>query len=335
MTFSNNRITNSMMASNYLRGMNTNLNNLQTINNQLTSGKEISKPSDNPFKVARSMQLTTDINSNSQYNENIKDTTNWLDATDTALGQVTNIIQRVRELMVSAGNAAYGSNERGAISDELNQRVDELGQVLNTNFDGAYIFGGTKAASKPMGVDTDPVTSEKNLMYIDATGSELSMGNTDAYTQNQLDMLGTKMKVEVSQGVTMDYNVTAKEVLSFKNNSGASIDTMDLLKQITQNLNSSNTDDNSKVINENLKGIDEVVTNLLRIRSEVGAKQNRMDSAQTKNEDENFNMTDILSKTEDIDFTEKTIEYSMAQTVYSASLQVSAKVLPSTLMDYL
>ena len=46
-------------------------------------------------------------------------------------------------------------------------------------------------------------------------------------------------------------------------------------------------------------------------------------------------MTDILSQTEDIDFTQKTIEFSMAQTVYTASLQVSAKVLPPSLLDYL
>ena len=86
---------------------------------------------------------------------------------------------------------------------------------------------------------------------------------------------------------------------------------------------------------KNLSAIDDVITNLLKTRSEVGAKQNRMESAQQKNEDENFNMTDILSQTEDIDFTQKTIEFSMAQTVYTASLQVSAKVLPPSLLDYL
>ena len=60
-----------------------------------------------------------------------------------------------------------------------------------------------------------------------------------------------------------------------------------------------------------------------------------MESAKSKNEDENYNMTDILSKTEDVDFTEKTIQYSVAQTVYQAALQVSAQILPTTLLDYL
>lgn len=60
-----------------------------------------------------------------------------------------------------------------------------------------------------------------------------------------------------------------------------------------------------------------------------------MESAKDRNEEENFNMTEILSNTEDIDITEKTMQYATMQTVYMASLQTSAKVLQPTLMDYL
>jgi flagellar hook-associated protein 3 FlgL len=78
------RVTNQMMSKSFLKDLNRNQNYMKRINDQLTSGKEIRRPSDNPFKVARSMQLNSDINANTQYNENIKDTINWLDTTDTA-----------------------------------------------------------------------------------------------------------------------------------------------------------------------------------------------------------------------------------------------------------
>ncbi|MNP08161.1 flagellar hook-associated protein FlgL [compost metagenome] len=77
------------------------------------------------------------------------------------------------------------------------------------------------------------------------------------------------------------------------------------------------------------------MSNLSKIMSEVGAKQNRMESAKSKNEDENFNMTELLSKTEDIDLTEKLMQYSMMQTVYMASLQTSSRVLQPSLIDFL
>lgn len=329
------RVTNKMLASNYLKNVNKNLTNMQTLNRQLSTGKEISRPSDNPFKTARSMQLNTDISTNKQYNENIKDTINWLDSTDQALYQATNTMQRVRELLVSSGNAAYGSDERDAISYEINEKIEELSQILNTNFDGKYIFGGTKGSSKPVDIKIDPISGDKEIMFVDKEGRELSLDSEDEYIKNQLDILGSKLNVEISQGVTIEYNVTAKELLSFRNEKNEEVNVIDLLGDIVKNLKSGDEVDSNKLVNENLGAIDDVITNLLKARSEVGAKQNRMELAQEKNEDENFNMTDILSKTEDIDFTQKTIEYSIAQTVYMASLQVSSKVLPPTILDYL
>jgi flagellar hook-associated protein 3 FlgL len=328
------RITNRMLATNFLGDMRRNLNNMQKLQSQLSSGKEIRKPSDNPFKVARSMQLNTDIQANKQYNENIKDTLNWLDATDTALDQVTNVFQRVRELMVSAGNAAYGSDEKKAIKDEINQKVEELSQILNTNFDGKYIFGGTKGTSKPMGVATD-ANGNKTLFYSGKEGEVLDETSGDTNQINQLNMLKSKLNVEISPGVTIEYNVTSSELLKFTNDKGKSINVGDLLKDIVSNLDSKDSTAAAKVTGENLEDITSTLSNLLKVRAEVGAKQNRMEAAQAKNEEENFNMTEILSKTEDIDITEKMMEYSTMQTVYMASLQTSAKVLQPTLMDYL
>ena len=329
------RITNKVIKNTYMSDMNTNLNNMQTLNKQLSSGKEINRPSDNPNKVARSMQLNSSINTNTQYNENIKDTINWLDTTDSALNQVTNIMQRIRELMVSAGNASYGTDERGAILDEVNERVAEMSQVLNTNFDGKYIFGGTKTASKPMNAVEDNITGNKNLTFLDKDGNALDLNSGYVNDMYQIDMLKGELNTEISQGVKIQYNVCATDLLLFKNNKGESVNALSLLSEITNNLGSSNEIDNAKITKENLSSIDYVITNLLKVRAEVGAKQNRMDSAEAKNDDETFNMTDILSKTEDIDFTEKTMEYAVAQTVYQASLQVSAQILPRTILDYI
>ncbi|MPN28979.1 hypothetical protein SDC9_176426 [bioreactor metagenome] len=60
-----------------------------------------------------------------------------------------------------------------------------------------------------------------------------------------------------------------------------------------------------------------------------------MESAGSQNEDQNFNLTDILSQTEDIDLAQKNIEAAVAQNVYMASLQVSAKIIQPSLLDFL
>lgn len=305
------RITNGMLSTSFLGDMNRNLNSMQTIQKQLTSGKEFSRPSDNPFKVARSMQMYSEIYANKQYNSNIKDTINWMDTTDAALGQATNTLQRVRELMVSAGNAAYGSSELSAIKDEINEKVAEFGQILNTSFDGKYIFGGTDGTTKPMEVT-------------DTTGTNvLDFTNSDTTNVNK------SLSVEISPGVTAEYNVNATEVVNYE--TGKSIST--LFSGILTHL--SNSADKGEVTGNDLKEMDIAINNLLKLSSKVGTVQNRMESAKSLNEEQNFNMTEILSANEDIDIVEKTMEFATMQTIYMASLQTSAKVLQPSLIDYL
>jgi flagellar hook-associated protein 3 FlgL len=326
------RVTNKMLSHSFIRDMRNNLQNMQTLQQQLTSGKEIRKPSDNPFKVARAMQLHTDINTNKQYNENIKDTINWLDTTDTALDQAGNVLQRVRELLISAGNASYGVEERKAIKDEINEKAGELAQILNTNFDGKYIFGGTRGTTKPVEAVKDTTTGNSTLAYFKIGGGALDLESSEG--QNEFGKIAKRMVVEISQGVTMEYSISASDLMEFKSEKdGSQLKLMDIFKNITDHL-----EDPSKVdelTGKDLTDITDSISNLLRVRSEVGAKQNRMGSALEKNIEENFNMTEILAATEDIDITEKTMQFATMQTVYTASLQTSARVIQPSLMDYL
>lgn len=540
------RVTNKMLSNTFLNDMNTNLQNMQTIQQQLSSGKEIRKPSDDPFKVARAMQLNTDISANTQYNSNIQDTSNWLDTTDTALGQAGNVLQRVRELLVSAGNAAYGSTELQSIKDEINQNIGQFAQTLNTSFDGKYLFAGSRGTTKPMETITNgaasvgavsnsnsmgssanvtgsfngisDVTYQVKVTAVDGSGSvpsegkitkvmystdggnnwssdvtvdasgnaaigngltiniasnvknksgdimtfaataansaasnsktnsavtasnstggaatisgvytgnsttsfkvkitsvdgsgkvtgaslstdggatytsvgtitsnTIDLGNglsiniptninnkaNDTYSftttvtagkgntklvyysndsahpeltagSNQYNQIASKLSTEVSQGVTMEYNVSASDVVNFKNESGADCDLRSIFTKIVNHLDGK-TDDGSavdtsanlKLANGDLSSITDAINNLLKVRSEVGAKSNRMETAKNVNEQQNSNMTEMLSKTEDIDITKKTMEYATAQTVYTAALQTSARILQPSLLDYL
>ncbi|MGG7147216.1 flagellar hook-associated protein FlgL [Clostridium butyricum] len=409
------RITNGMLVENYMTNTNRNLNNMQTLQKQLSSGKEINRPSDNPYKASRTMQLYTEIDANKQYNENIKDVSNWLDTTDTALNQMNNVLSRMRELMVTAGNGAYGPDEKKAIQDEVKELQNQICQIMNTNFDGSYIFGGTKSTSKPVMIDEngqiaycdkngnavyktndgikidlkDLISStdnKKNINNIEKRNDDilinvvdntdpnnpientigpislkkadgtlktdkeledemnLQLGDFPAGTSkkitslmpslNTIDQIGSELKVEVSQGVLIDYNINAQDILEFTDNkTGKKINVVEVLNDIISNLGESG--DVSKVTGEGISKMDSIISNLLEKRSKVGAMTNRMESAEEKNDQENLNMTDILSKTEDIDFTEKMMEYAVMQTIYMASLQVSAKILPTTILDYI
>lgn len=404
------RVTNRMLANNFLTDMTTNLNNLQTLQQQLTSGKEIRRPSDDPLKVARAMQLHSEIGANKQYNENIKDTLSWLEQTDTALGQLGDQTHRIRELLVSAGNVAYGTDERKKINDEVKEIIGQMSQTLNASFDGRFIFGGTRGTAKPVNVIKGPMVTKpqkssdtapdakvtgsfngkENINYtveIDASGSPIIKGNgkvitpisgtgaagdgwnlgngikfeIDSTVENGStyeftaiadgqtclvyadrfgdkisqpeDIMSEKIVTEISQGVRVEYNITAVDVIKF-NDGKDDRDLRIILENIVKHLDSDKDTDIKEITKDDLAALDAVMDNILKLRSQVGAKGNRMESALEKNKEENFNLTEILSKTEDIDLVEKTMEYAVAISVYMASLQTSARVLQPTLMDY-
>lgn len=121
--------------------MKRNMNNLNKIQEQLSSTKNFSKPSDDPLNVQKSMQLQTSITANGQYGTNIKTALTWMESTDTALGQIGTVLTNIRDNLVKAGNAGYGQDDRDKINDEVNQQVSQLAQLLNTNL-GENIYLG-------------------------------------------------------------------------------------------------------------------------------------------------------------------------------------------------
>ena len=143
-----------------------------------------------------------------------------------------------------------------------------------------------------------------------------------------LNQMKSSLNVEVSNGVNMSYNVGTPSILTLKNGTNV----MKLLNDVVNNLDKV---DSSDVIKGNLEEMDLFVSNVSSIRGEVGAKQNRMDSAKTQNEEQNLTMKDVLSKTEDIDIAEKTIDLATLQAIYQASLQVSASIIQKSLVDYI
>ncbi|MGO5072700.1 flagellar hook-associated protein FlgL [Clostridium sporogenes] len=383
------RITNNMMANSFMTDMNNNLENLDRIRQQLTSGKNFSKPSHDPAGVIRSMQLYSGIDANKQYNKNISNVINWLDVTDTALNQVGKQLGKIRDKLEQAGSPGFGPTERKALKDEVNGIIASMSQTLNTTFDGKYIFSGTRVTSKPTGIEKNGKNNE--LVYLKNDQSVLSLDDTlkaisaaeklsgksinevkdselldfkslvskdpstltpeekikvDKLSSEEIDALknlsdedlkhlgeynqmNAKLKAEVSEGVVMEYNVTATEILQ------GGGDLRQLLENIVKHLESDKPEEINKLYGEDLGNIDKVLDNVLRIRSEVGAKQNRMDAAKEMNKETNFNMTEILSNIEDVNLVEKIMEFAILQSVYISSLQTSAKVLQPTLMDYL
>lgn len=300
------RITDKMLTRTYLSDLSNNLENMRKLQEQMSTGREINRPSDDPFKYARSLELNSSITANERYGSNIDEGTEWLKTTDSTLGELNTVLQRARELTVQASNGTESITERNSIEQEISQLKDEAMQICNTTFNGKYIFGGDKTIVQPF---------EK-----DASGNVLYKGST------------TGRKIEFTQGVIMDIATLGSDIAPVEHD----INGNQVESGIFKVLSNIETDLNNNVSpGDNLDGLDKNINNIINLRAVAGAKENRLDSMKTKNDDENLNMTELLSKTEDIDVAQKYTEYSTAENVYTSCLKAGAKILQPSLLDFL
>lgn len=306
------RITNQVLVKGFLSDVNTNLQNMKKYQEQLSSGKEVRRPSDNPFKVSRAMELRTGIMVNDRYKNNIEESIGWLDTTETAMGQLTDSLQRLRELTVASGNGSYSIEEQTAVRKEIEQLKESIANIGNTSYDGRYVFGGDKTTNPPFKITSDTSVAGSDAKKVMYEGSESGIVK------------------ELSQGITIDVAVTGNLFTDGQDDTASSEGGIfAVVNGILDKLVKGET------ASSELEKLDEQINKALRIRADVGAKSNRLEAMMSRNEDETFNMTELLSKTEDIDLAEKVMQYKVAENVYTAALQTGAKILQPSLLDFL
>ncbi len=144
---------------------------------QLSTGQRVLTPSDDPVASTKILEIEQNLAKLEQYGKNIDIAENNLSQEESTLSSVSNLLQRVREIAVQAGNTAtYTSSEYTALASEVDSRIDELMNLLNTrNVGGDYIFAGYTGGDKPFvgdaqsGFDFTGTDGQVNIKVSDST----------------------------------------------------------------------------------------------------------------------------------------------------------------------
>jgi flagellar hook-associated protein 3 FlgL len=152
------RITNNMIAYNFLDGVNKSLEKQNSLQEQLSDGIAIHRPSDDPLKTVRSMYYTTSGAMNDQYTTNVKDAQSWMDQTDSALNDLGSIGQRIKDLAVGA-DGSKPQDALAAIGTEINSLIDAAVNIGNTKIGDRYIFAGQQDNIQPFTRVQDSTTT--------------------------------------------------------------------------------------------------------------------------------------------------------------------------------
>lgn len=144
------RISTIQAYNNSVGGLQKNYGSVTRTQEQISTGKRILTPADDPVASVRLLQLSQEQSLNDQYKSNITAAKNSLTTEESILNSVGNVIQRIREIAVEAGNGARDDSDRKALGTELSQREDELLNLLNSkDASGKYLFSGSQGDTQP------------------------------------------------------------------------------------------------------------------------------------------------------------------------------------------
>ncbi|MFC5711357.1 flagellar hook-associated protein FlgL [Thalassorhabdus alkalitolerans] len=165
------RVTQSMLAHNSLGHIHKGYNNLGNIMDQLSTGKKITRASQDPVVAMNGMRYRTQVTEVEQFKRNLSEVYNWMESSDSALDTSTQAMHRIRELAIQASNDTYESGQRANMASEIEQLLEHLASIANTKTNNKYIFNGTNTTNPP--VDMDLMNLEPGVLSAPGANQDL------------------------------------------------------------------------------------------------------------------------------------------------------------------
>jgi flagellar hook-associated protein 3 FlgL len=266
---------------------------------QLASGRRLDRASDDPAAAALSLGHRKDIAFEAQMRRNIQSGLSFMSFTEVALGNATDSLQRVRELTVQAASGTLSPQELQATAAEVNQLIEHLAQVANSELGGAYVFSGHRTDAPAYTVTGSPPTA---VTFQGDAGQRL---------------------VRVSKQDSVAANVTGP----------AAFGTLfDDLIQLHQQLSSGAS---SATISANLPLLDASIDRLLAARADLGARVNRLETSARASEETDANLRKLRADLEEIDLPATIVRFQGEQNALEAALGAIGRTAGMTLLDFL
>ncbi len=212
------RVTGSILVNTFLRNLNSNMDKISKSQEQLSSGRRINRPSDDPVGLVDALRLRTGLDELAKFKGNCEDGSSWLETTDSALNDSVNTLHRIKELTIQAASDHLTSDDRDAIVKEVGQLKQHLIQVGNTKYGDRFVFSGTEtrtasfdnsgnyqgdtgvidyeiAAGVKLSVNVDGSKAFGNLFQVmDNLISDISAGNVSDISNIRLGELDTELQ---------------------------------------------------------------------------------------------------------------------------------------------
>jgi flagellar hook-associated protein 3 FlgL len=293
------RISENSMVQDFLKNLEEARRRWFGWNQQVSTGKKIQKPSDNPADSARLVRIQDEFARANQYLRNVSRAQSRLGTASSALNTLRNLTITASEKTIGALTGTTSQDSRDAIALELNGILENIEQIASTSVDGLYIFSGSR-------VDTAPFTK--------VGGNYVYQGDGNAAT------------IEVTQGESIQVAVPGDEVFS-----DASADLLNTMRQLIDQLNAGDVD----AAQSSLGDLQDAGKAIDAARFKISTSINQADSANSRLNDHLMDLTSEVSHLQDADMAEAISRMAQSETALDAALGAGSHMQQGSLFDYL
>lgn len=300
------RITPAMVTSATLNDLNSSLAAMERTTDELSSGKTILEPSDNPYGASQVIDLQSQLDGLSAYESNAQDGIAWENVASSAMTNMNEVTARVRELLVQGANGTYNQSDLEAMALQVEQLTESIKQDANTQYAGQYVFSGTATTTAPY-----------------------ERGEDDEYKGN---FESVTRAVGPGASVTITTNIA-----SLLGNGEASKDggLLDTLRTIAKTMRSGTAEARAELGDADLQKLEANISTLQGLQAIAGSATDQLQTALTRNEDLQTSITGALSSVDATNIATASITYSNEQAAYEAALRAAATIVQESLLNFL
>ncbi len=274
---------------------------LKDLNEKISSGKKLNRPSDDPIAMVDTMQLKTTLAQLDQYGRNLDTATSWLNLSESAVSQTLDLMGRAKEITVQMASDTQTAHTRAVAATEVGRLLDQAISLGNTQLGGKYIFAGYKTNTAPFSKVT--VSGIETAQYNGDTNSfQVQIGKNETLTAGKN-----------GQTVFMDSTI---------------FNTLGNLKKALEN----NDQTGIEAQLGNLTTVENHINNQI---ADVGSRSNLLEAKKGVINNLNSDLQERLSQAEDTDLAEVTIQLNTTQLTYQAALAAAARIDQLSLLNYM
>jgi flagellar hook-associated protein 3 FlgL len=311
----NMRVTNSAITDRFLTNVQRSYRDLSRVQEQISSGLSINRPSDDPLHFAQARLRQVDLDQIEASKRSAQTASGWLAQAETSLSAITDLVHRARELTIQGANSTYNAQQRETIAGEIDQLAAQAKQLMNARSGEAYIFSGTATTTAPY-----------------AAGSDAYLGNVNAVNRDMGEQSTIELTVAFSAvGSATPLKLNAQSLVG-EGNGAADGRVLDTLQTISTNLRANNI---AALGTSDLRSLQANQDAIGSARAAVGAATNRVDMSVARLDQLSFTTTQVLGDLTGTDYTKAIAEFNSQQNAYMAALQSGARLVQNSLMDFI